>query len=148
VTLQRDLREFIGLLNSHCVEYVIVGGHAVAFHGFPRYTGDIDFFVRPTEENGARLMAVLKDFGFAQVALTGADFSQPGRVVQLGLPPNRIDLLTGISGVTFEEAWATRVDASLDGLPTPFLGRAALLENKRRAGRPKDTADLAELDPE
>jgi hypothetical protein len=106
--LQNDLSEFIALLNSTGVEYLVVGGHAVAFHGHPRLTGDIDFFVRPTQENGARIVDVLNQFGFGQLLLRPEDFSTQGRVVQLGRPPNRIDLLTSISGVDFDEACPRR----------------------------------------
>lgn len=144
--LQRDLREFIGFLNAHRVDYVIVGGHAVAYHGYPRYTGDIDFFVRPTLENGQRLLEALKAFGFAQAGLSPSDFTRPGRVMQMGLPPHRIDLLTSIDGVTFEEAWAsTPPDSTLDELPVRFIGKDLLLKNKRLAGRPKDLADIEAL---
>ena len=92
--LQNDLNEFVALLNSSGVEYLVVGGHAVAFHGHPRLTGDIDFFVRPTQENGVRIVNVLNEFGFGQLALRPEDFTTQGQVVQLGRPPNRIDLLT------------------------------------------------------
>lgn len=144
--LQTDLREFIALLSSHAVDYVIVGGHAVAFHGHPRFTGDIDIFVRPTSENATKLLAALDAFGFGDVGLDLAALTTPDRIVQLGVPPNRIDLLTSISGVTFDDAWRTRVLARLDGLPVAFLGREALLANKRASGRPKDLADIAELE--
>jgi hypothetical protein len=140
------LREFIELLNSHAVEYVVVGGHAVAFHGHPRYTGDIDFFIQATEDNAARVLAVLTAFGFADLQLDVASLTVPQRVIQLGRPPNRIDLLTSISGVSFDEAWSTSVPGELDGLPVRVLSRAALLTNKRASGRPKDLADVAELE--
>lgn len=143
--LNRDLREFVELLNSHGIDYVIVGGHAVSFHGHPRFTGDIDFFIRPSPENAARLLAALDAFGFGGLGLAAADFSSPGRVVQLGRPPNRIDLLTTLSGVTFEEAWASRVPATLDGLAVFFPSREILLRNKEATGRAKDIADAAIL---
>jgi hypothetical protein len=143
--LQKDLREFLELLNSHRVEYVIVGGHAVAYHGYPRFTGDIDFFVRATRENAERIAQVLEDFGFSRAAVSIEDLTTQNRVVQLGRPPNRIDLVTSISGVSFDDAWSSRIEGRLDGLPVQFLGRNALLANKRASGRPKD---LAELDPD
>lgn len=143
--LQQDLREFIELLNSHGSEYLVVGGHAVAFHGHPRFTGDIDFLVRGSVDNAERILGVLRAFGFGDLALTTADFVKPGSVVQLGRPPNRIDLLTSISGVTFDDAWAGRVAGRLDGVPVFFLGLQALLENKLASGRPKDIADVAKL---
>lgn len=140
--LSRDLREFIELLNSCAVEYVVVGGHAVAYHGYPRYTGDIDFFIRPTEDNARRLLEVFDRFGFGGVGITRDDFTTPDRIVQLGLPPNRIDLVTGITGVTFDEVWASRVAANLDGIPVCLIGKAELLRNKRASGRAKDLADI------
>ncbi len=143
--LHRDLREFIGLLNSLAIDYVIVGGHAVAFHGYPRFTGDIDFLVRPTRDNAERLLQALLSFGFSEISLTPEDLVRPGNVVQLGHPPNRIDLLTSISGVEFEEAWAGRVKTELDGVPVSLLGWDALLKNKKASGRDKDAADAKKL---
>ncbi len=143
--LHKDLREFIGLLNSHRVEYLVVGGYALAFHGVPRYTGDIDILVRCSADNASRIERCLADFGFASLGLAASDFLESGRVVQLGLPPNRIDLLTSISGVEFDEAWAGRVPAEIDGVPVSFIGRAAFLKNKRAAGRAQDRADLDRL---
>lgn len=143
--LHKDLREFIALLNSHKVDYLIVGGHAVAFHGYPRFTGDTDFLVRPTAENAQHLIRALDAFGFGGIGLDASTFTQPDKVVQLGRPPNRIDLLTSISGVDFKKAWEGRVDAELDGLPVCFLGRAALLQNKRATGRTKDLDDVEKL---
>ena len=142
MTLQRDLREFIGLLNSLGVEYLIVGGHAVAYHGHPRFTGDIDFLVRPSTENARRVVAVLDAFGFAGLGLTEGDFVRRGSVVQLGRPPNRIDLLTLISGVDFDAAWIGSVAGELDGLPVRFIGFDNLLKNKQAAGRDQDLADV------
>ncbi|MBI4818800.1 MAG: nucleotidyltransferase [Deltaproteobacteria bacterium] len=131
--LQKDLREFIECLNSNGVEYLIVGGFAVAFHGRPRFTGDIDFLVRPTEANAQRVMAALRDFGFSNLSLTPADLTSPGQIVQLGRPPNRIDLLTAISGVPTDEAFARGQASTLDGLPVAFIGRSDLIDNKRAA---------------
>lgn len=146
VKLARDLREFVELLNSHGVEYLVVGGHAVAFHGYPRYTGDIDLFVEPTEENAARLLQVLDAFGFREVGIEPQDLMTPGKVIQLGYPPSRIDLVTSITGVSYAEAMAGHVAAHLDGLPVRMLGRDALLKNKRATGRAKDLADLEAIE--
>jgi hypothetical protein len=143
--LQADLREFIVLLNSHHVEYLLVGGHAVAFHGHPRFTGDIDFLVRTTPENASRVLSVLSDFGFADLSITPNDLIEPGRVLQLGHPPNRIDVFTSISGVDFDAAWAARVQAYLDDQPVSLLSREHLIQNKRASGRQKDLADVAKL---
>lgn len=140
-----DWREFIELMNSHGVEYVVVGGHAVGFHGHPRLTGDIDFFVEPTAANADALLRVLSAFGFADLGDLRKQFSSPGHVVQLGHPPFRIDLLTSISGVDFATAVLSSEAANLDGVPVRIIGRKALLINKHASGRPKDLVDLAEL---
>lgn len=143
--LNRDLREFIGLLNSHGVEFIIVGAHALAWHGLPRYTKDIDFLVATDSANAASLAEVIEEFGFSSTGLTAADFSKPDQVIQLGLEPNRIDLLTGISGVAWEDAWNTRVSGEIDGLPVAFLGADAYIRNKLASGRPQDLADVSRL---
>jgi hypothetical protein len=143
--LNKDWREFIELLNSNGVEYLVVGAFAVAFHGFPRYTADLDLLVRPTEENADRVLRALSEFGFGKVGIGAADLRSPGMVVQLGVKPNRIDLLTGISGVSFEEAWATHSEAELDGIAVRFIGHAALIRNKEQTGRAKDLGDAEEL---
>jgi predicted nucleotidyltransferase len=143
--LQTDLREFIELLNSHRVDYLVVGGHAVAFHGHPRFTGDIDLFVRATSENAHRIMDVLQAFGFGGIGVVTEDFLAPDHVVQLGRPPARIDLLTSIAGVDFDAAWDSRVPAPLDGQPVNFLGWEDLIRNKKAADRDKDRADVKKL---
>jgi len=143
--LQNDLSEFVALLNSIGVDYLVVGGHAVAFHGHPRLTGDIDFFVRPTRENGVRIMIVLDQFGFGQLPLQPDDFTTQGRVVQLGRPPNRIDLLTSISGMNFDDAWQKRVQGNLDEHPVNFLSFDALIQNKTASARDKDLLDVKKL---
>lgn len=143
--LQKDLSEFIESLNSRNVEYLIVGAFALAFHGVPRATGDIDILVRSSPDNAVRVEKALVAFGFTSLGLSASDFMRPEQVIQLGHPPNRIDLLTSISGVTFEEAWGTRVDDQLYGIPVRFIGREALIRNKRATGRTQDKADLEAL---
>jgi len=143
--LHPDLKEFIELLNSAKVDYLIVGGHAVAYHGYPRFTGDMDFFVRPTEANLARVRDCLVAFGLPRDAMEREDFTVPRKVFQIGKPPNRIDILASISGVSFEQAFAGRVQEHLDGVPVAFIGKAELLANKRASGRKKDELDLDEL---
>jgi len=143
--LNRDWREFLALLNSNGVEYLVVGAFAVAFHGFPRYTADLDLLVRPTLENASRVIRSLSQFGFGTTEIQANDLVLPGKVIQLGMNPNRIDLLTGISGVTFDEAWATRSQAELEGIAIQLIGRAALLRNKQCTGRAKDLGDVEEL---
>lgn len=143
--LNKDLREFVECLNSNGVEYLIVGALAVSWHGFPRYSADIDFFINASPPNTVRVLAAIQQFGFASLGLTAEDFIAPRRVVQLGHEPNRIDLLTSISGVSFEDAWESRVAGDLDGIPVFFIGREALLRNKDAAGRGKDRIDAEEL---
>jgi len=146
MAVPKDLREFIESLNSHGVEYLVVGAHALAFHGFPRYTGDVDVLLRPTPDNAARMEQVLLAFSFASLGLKAADVLHAGRVVQLGMAPNRIDLLTSLTGVTFEEAWDRRVRGDLGGVPVAFLSRETLIKNKRATGRTQDAADIEKLE--
>ena len=146
MNLQGDLKECVGSLLARHVEFLVVGGHAVAFHGYPRLTQPVDLFVRPTRENGQRIVDALTAFGFASLGLTADAFTAPDRVIQLGRAPNRIDLLTGIPGVSFDEAWSARVEADLDGLHVFVIGRADLLKNKRATGRPQDVADVDHLE--
>jgi hypothetical protein len=143
--LSNDLREFLELLNSRGVDYVIVGAHSLAFHGRPRYTGDLDILVRATPENAAKLVGLLNQFGFADSGFKESDFTEPEQTIQLGRAPNRIDLLTSISGVTTDDAFATKISAMLDGIPVFILGKDALVRNKRAVGRPQDLADLDAL---
>jgi hypothetical protein len=143
--LQRDLKEFIESLNSESVEYAIVGGWALGFHGRPRYTQDIDILIRATPGNAARLETALGRYGFGSLGLVASDFLLPGQVIQLGHPPNRIDLLTSLTGVTAEEIWESLEPGELDGVPVSFLGRATLIKNKKATDRPRDRADVEEL---
>jgi hypothetical protein len=123
----------------------VVGAHAVAFHAKPRFTKDFDLFVEPSEENAARLLRALDDFGFGSLGLGLADFTSPGKVVQLGVAPARIDIATAIDGITFAEAWAGRVAGTYGRQPVWYIGRADLIRNKTAAGRPQDLADLSWL---
>ncbi|MHC4952866.1 MAG: nucleotidyltransferase [Planctomycetota bacterium] len=134
------------MLNANDVEYVVVGGHAVAYHGYPRFTGDIDFFVRPSPENAQRVVDVLVEFGFEGAGELSEDLTDPSKVVQLGRPPNRIDILTGLSGIDFDDAWGGSVQSEMDGVPVRIIGRAMLLKNKRESGRAKDLADAEEIE--
>ena len=146
--LNADFRDLLACLGRERVEYVLVGAYALAFHGVPRATGDIDVFVRPTAANAERIWRALVAFGapLAAASVQVRDFATPGLVYQIGLPPRRIDVLTEISGVSFEEAWESRVLGELDGQPVPFLGREALIANKRASGRLKDLADVERLE--
>jgi hypothetical protein len=122
-----------------------VGAVALAHHGLPRYTGDLDVLVRNTAENAQRLERMLRDFGFGGLGLKQADFVNSYQVIQLGLPPNRIDLLTSMTGVSFDEAWAEKVEAELEGMKVNILGRQALIRNKKATRRAQDLADLEAL---
>ena len=145
--LPEDFRDLLVLFVDAGVEFVIVGAYALALHGAPRASGDIDLFVRAAPENAARVFAALARFGtpLEAAGIAAADFARPGAVYQIGLPPRRIDVLTEISGVTFDEVWESRMTAEIDGRLIAFIGRTALLKNKRAAGRPQDLADAARL---
>ena len=145
--LNSDFRDLLILLVDNGTEFVVVGAYAVAFHGAPRASGDIDLFVRPSPANAERVYDALTRFGapLASAGVASVDFARPGTVCQIGLPPRRIDILTQISGVTFDEAWASRTTAEVEGRPVSFIGREALLKNKEATGRPKDAADISRL---
>ncbi len=140
--LSKDWREFLELLNFRGVDYVIVGAHSVAFHGRPRYTGDLDILVRSTPENARLLVDILNEFGFAKSGFKESDFLEAEQLIQLGRAPTRIDLLTSISGVSSEEAFNGKISTEFDGIPVFVLAKAALIQNKRAVGRPQDLADL------
>lgn len=143
--LFRDWNEFLQLLTRHRVRFVLVGGHAIAVHARPRHTEDLDVFVDPTPANARRLRAALVDFGFGNDAPDVETLATPGKVFMLGRTPYRIDVLTGIDGVTFAEAWKSRVSIQLTDNVVQVIGRSALMANKLAAGRPKDLADLVML---
>ena len=144
--LNSDFKEFAELLNANGVDYLVVGGYALAAHGHPRYTGDIDFWVRPDSDNITRLLGALQAFGFGSLGLSASDF-KPDTVVQLGHPPRRIDLLTTIDGVDFDKCFARREQVLLDALTLNVIGLEDFKTNKRASGRLKDLADLEQLDP-
>lgn len=144
--LGKDLRDLLDLFGRHDVRYLIVGGFAVAAHGFPRYTKDLDVWVECSAENARRLIDAIDAFGFGSLGLTVQDFTTPDLVIQLGYEPNRVDLLTGLTGVRFEEAYPRRVTATIGGLALPIIDRASLAVNKRAFGRPQDLVDAEELE--
>lgn len=143
--LSQDFKEFVTLLHNNNAEYLIVGGYAVGIHGHPRFTGDLDIWLNPTNENAAKVLATVNQFGFSSFKLTEADFIKEGNIIQLGYPPLRIDLLTTIDGVTFTECYANRKEVTLDGIVVDFIGYSDLLKNKRESGRPKDIDDIENL---
>lgn len=146
--LSRDFKDMLSALSEAKAEYLLVGAYALSAHGLVRATADIDLWVRPTAENAARVCEALIRFGAPAEQFTVEDFTRPNRVVQLGVPPIRIDLLTAISGVSFDEAWESRMPVEMDGLSVPVLGRDQLIANKRASGRPKDLLDLQWLERE
>ena len=139
--LNRDFKEFAELLGARGVEHLVVGGYALAAHGHPRYTGDIDFWIRPTPDNIERLLLALGDFGFGSLGLTRDDFGSDS-VIQLGHPPRRIDLLTTLDGVDFSECWSRREVVALGGVTLNIIGRGDFISNKQAVGRLKDLADI------
>ncbi|MCC6992448.1 MAG: hypothetical protein IT181_25820 [Acidobacteria bacterium] len=143
--MSKDFEELFACLRRRNVKALIVGGYAVAFHGQPRFTKDIDVFVEASPANADRLLAALSDFGFGALGLTADDFSTPGKIVQLGVAPNRVDLLTVIDGVTFDEAWSGRVAGHYGDQAVDYIGRAELVRNKRASGRPQDLLDIDSL---
>ena len=145
MNLDKDFNEFVALFVSNEVRFVIVGGYALAAHGLPRATGDLDTWVWVSPENARNIVKSLNEFGFSQLGLSIMDFDHPDAVIQLGYPPYRIDILTSIDGVDFEDAWSRRVLIEIDGQSIPFIGRDDLIANKRAAGRPQDIADVARL---
>ena len=146
MALSKDWREFLELLNSRGVDYVIVGAPSLALHGRPRYTGDLDVLVRSTPENARLLVDILNEFGFAESGFQELDFLKAEQLIQLGRAPTRIALLTSITGVSNEEAFASKVSAELDRIPVFVLGKDALVRNQRAVGRPQDLADIDMLE--
>ena len=143
--INKDFREFLELLNANNVKYLIVGGYAVGFHGYPRYTKDLDVWVMVSEENAEKMLKALKEFGFVDVGLTKKDFLKPDEFVQLGYPPNRIDIVLSCDGLDFESCYKSKVQITFDGLPIDFIDLENLKKNKKATGRPQDLADLDNL---
>lgn len=141
----QDFREFIELLIKNKAEYLIVGGYAVGIHGHPRYTGDLDIWLNPTPENAEKILVSVNEFGFSSFKLSKEDFTKPGNVIQLGYPPLRIDLLTEIDGVTFEECFKNRKEVVMEDVKVNFIGYNDLLKNKKESGRPRDIDDIDNL---
>ena len=141
--LGKDLKEFIGLLRSERVKFLVVGAAALAVHGRPRYTGDVDFWIECSPLNAAKMQRVFLKFGFG--GTKPSDFEKPDRIIQLGRPPNRIDILTGLTGVNFASCWRKKFVRQVEGLRLPFLDLKSLQANKKATGRPQDQADLKAL---
>jgi predicted nucleotidyltransferase len=143
--LPRDYQDFLQLLTAHGVEYVIVGGYAVIFHGYVRYTGDLDVFVALSSETAQRLTRAFREFGFNLPELTPELFLNKGRIVRIGHEPMRLEILNEIDGVTFDECYGNRIEVELGGQKVNFIALPQLLQNKRASGRSKDMADVEAL---
>lgn len=145
VHLPPDFKEFLSLLNAHKVEYLLVGGYAVGYHGYPRATADMDIWVAISSKNANKLVAVLKAFGFDVPELSADLFLEENQIIRMGVPPVRIEIITTASGVTFEDCYAERVTDKLDGMEVHLIGLEHLKINKRASGRHKDLNDLEHL---
>lgn len=143
--LNRDFKEFLSLLNSNDVHYLVIGGYALGAHGHVRYTKDLDIWVEATEKNAAKLVEVLKQLGFDSLSISASDITTPGLTLQLGYEPARIDLLTRVSGLEFDLAYSRRIDTTLDGVPITLICREDLRRNKLATGRLRDLGDVEAL---
>ncbi len=144
--LNQDFKEFIKSLNDNHALYLVVGGYAVAFHGHPRYTKDMDVWIEMSPENAANMVKALEEFGFASLELKEADFLVPDQIIQLGYPPSRIDLFSTLPGVDFTTCYASRIQLEMDGVMVNFIDLENLKKNKRATGRHQDLADLESLE--
>ncbi|MDM8557599.1 hypothetical protein [Candidatus Parabeggiatoa sp. HSG14] len=142
----QDFKEFVELLNSNKVEYLIVGGYALGIHGYPRYTGDLDIWIKPTTENAEKMVKVFDEFGFSSLGLTQTDFSESNSVIQIGYPPFRIDILTSPDGVNFEECYRNKFVFEYDGIVMHIIGFNDFKKNKEASGRSKDIEDLRNIE--
>jgi predicted nucleotidyltransferase len=145
MTLDTDFEDFVALLNKHEVDYMIVGGYALAFHGKPRHTGDLDIWINISDENAQKMVKVINEFGMAALGMEKEDFLLQGGITQIGYPPLRIDILNEIDGVDFKDAFPNKLIIDVDGLPVNYIGLDDLIKNKRVSGRKQDISDLNEL---
>ena len=143
--MNQDFKDLFAALNAAGAEYLLVGGYAVAFHAEPRFTKDLDVWVRATRENAERVLAALREFGAPLQNLAVADMAAPDLIFQMGVPPNRIDIVTSIDGVSFEEAWPARVVGTYGDQALPIIGRQHLVQNKKASSRPQDLLDVEVL---
>jgi len=143
--LNQNFLEFIGFLEEENVDYLVIGGYAVGLHGFPRYTGDIDFFIAVNDVNSHKVLRVFEKFGFGDIGIVREDFLKVDHVVEIGREPRKIQVLTGIDGVEFEECVRRKVETMIGGRVVKFIGKDDLMRNKAASGRPKDRLDLEEL---
>ena len=141
----QDFKEFIGSLNKNNLEYLIIGGYAVGFHGYPRYTGDIDIWINPSMSNIKKIPDVLEEFGFSPEELNATDFQNKDNIIRIGFPPFRIDLMFSIDGVQFDECYPNRVEKDLDDIKIKFISYDDLIKNKTASNRKRDQIDLENL---
>jgi predicted nucleotidyltransferase len=144
--LNSDFKEFVELLNANAVEYLVVGGYALSAYGRPRYTGDIDFWVKPHADNAKKMMKTLREFGMSSLNVIEGTFSEPDQILQIGFPPRRIDILTSIDGVNFDDCYSRRLEIEYSGVMMKFIGVEDFKRNKAAANRPKDRIDIKDLD--
>lgn len=144
--LSEDFEDFIKMLNKHQVDYLIVGGYAMAFHGKPRYTGDLDVWIDISETNADKLLAVMNDFGFASLEFKKDDFLKENLINQIGYPPLRIDIITSIDGVLFKDAFSKKLTIDLDGYQANYIGLDELIQNKKTSARKIDLSDVEDLE--
>ncbi|HOZ86180.1 MAG TPA: hypothetical protein PL029_00415 [Bacteroidia bacterium] len=143
--LSQDFKEFVELLIKNKAEYLIVGGYAVGVNGHPRYTGDLNIWLRPSVENARRVFNCVNEFGFGKLGISESDFTKEGNIIQLGYPPHRIDLLTSIDGVGFDDCFAKRKVVEIEELQVNFIGYEDLIKNKKATGRPRDIDEIEHL---
>ena len=145
MTLAQDFEDFVKLLNKHQVDYMVVGGYALAFHGKPRHTGDLDIWINSSETNAEKLVIAIKEFGLESLGVTKSDFMQAGYFTQIGYPPLRIDILNNIDGVKFEDAFINKLLVDVNGIEVKYIGLKEFIDNKTASGRSQDIADLKEI---
>jgi predicted nucleotidyltransferase len=145
MTLDKDFEDFVALLNKHVVDYMIIGGYALAFHGKPRHTGDLDIWIDISDNNAQKMLNVINDFGMASLGMRKTDFLQKGIITQIGYPPLRIDILNEIDGVDFKDAYPNKLVIDVDDLPVNYIGLDDFIKNKQVSGRHQDISDVNEL---
>ena len=143
--LNPDYRDMLSAFTDAGVEYLVIGAYALAAHGHPRATGDLDLWVRPTPDNAEQVMTALSAFGAPLMEMSREDFETPDTVLQIGVSPRRIDILTTIEGVRFDDAWPGRVEIEVEDVPVSVIGREHFIQNKEALGRPQDRADVERL---
>lgn len=145
MTLGTDFEEFVACLNKHKVEYLVIGGYALAFHGNPRHTGDLDIWIAISDDNAKKMCFVINEFGMSSLGLKKEDFLKQGLITQIGYPPLRIDILNEIDGITFSDAYKNKLVIDIDGLMVDYIGLADLIKNKTASGRSQDITDVKTL---